>query len=73
MMVSTESTLQYKKSSKQLNRPKQERTQKRMEQVIRATEELLLQVGIEKISIPEVAIASEVPRASIYQFFPNQI
>ncbi|WP_227591226.1 TetR/AcrR family transcriptional regulator [Acinetobacter shaoyimingii] len=72
MMVSTESTLQYKKSSKQLNRPKQERTQKRMEQVIRATEELLLQVGIEKISIPEVAIASEVPRASIYQFFPTK-
>ncbi|NHB58031.1 TetR/AcrR family transcriptional regulator [Acinetobacter shaoyimingii] len=71
-MVSTESTLQYKKSSKQLNRPKQERTQKRMEQVIRATEELLLQVGIEKISIPEVAIASEVPRASIYQFFPTK-
>lgn len=72
MMVSTESTLQYKKSSKQLNRPKQERTQKRMEQVIRATEQLLLQVGIEKISIPEVAIASEVPRASIYQFFPTK-
>ena len=72
MMVPFESTLQYKKSSKQLNRPKQERTQKRMEQVIHATEELLLQVGIEKISIPEVAIASGVPRASIYQFFPSK-
>lgn len=72
MMVPFESTLQYKKSSKQLHRPKQERTQKRMDQVIRATEELLLNVGIEKISIPEVAIASGVPRASIYQFFPTK-
>ena len=72
MMVPFESTVQYKKTSKQLNRPKQERTQKRMGQVIVATEELLLKVGIEKISIPEVAITADVPRASIYQFFPTK-
>lgn len=72
MMVQTQSTAESKKMSKQLNQPKQERTQKRMEQVLKSTEELLLTVGLEKISIPEVANASGVPRASIYQFFPTK-
>ena len=72
MMLQTQSTAESKKTSKPLNQPKQERTQKRMEQVLKSTEELLLTVGLEKISIPEVANASGVPRASIYQFFPTK-
>lgn len=72
MMVQTQSTAVSKKMGKQLNQPKQERTQKRMEQVLKSTEELLLTIGLEKISIPEVANASGVPRASIYQFFPTK-
>lgn len=58
--------------TKKVNVPKQERTQKRMEKVIATTQELLLAVGIEKISIPEIANASGVPRTSIYQFFPSK-
>ncbi|RKG39816.1 TetR/AcrR family transcriptional regulator [Acinetobacter rongchengensis] len=61
-----------KKMTKKVNVPKQERTQKRMEKVIATTQELLLAVGIEKISIPEIANASGVPRTSIYQFFPSK-
>ncbi len=56
---------------KQLNQPKQERTQKRMEKVVQTTEHMLLTQGIEAISIPEVAKQSGVPRTSIYQFFPS--
>lgn len=60
--------------SKLLNQPKQERSQKRMDQVVLTTEKMLLEIGIEKISIPEIAKESGVPRASIYQFFrPNMI
>lgn len=61
-----------KKAVKKVSQPKQERTQKRMEQVIVSTQELLLAIGIEKISIPEIANASGVPRTSIYQFFPTK-
>ena len=59
-------------TKKVINQPKQERTQKRMEKVIATTQELLLTIGIEKISIPEIANASGVPRTSIYQFFPSK-
>ncbi|MEG0483446.1 TetR/AcrR family transcriptional regulator [Acinetobacter piscicola] len=61
-----------KKMTKKVNQPKQERTQKRMEKVIATTQELLLTIGIEQISIPEIANASGVPRTSIYQFFPSK-
>lgn len=58
--------------SKPLNQPKQERSQKRMDQVILTTEKMLLDLGVEKISIPEIAKQAGVPRASIYQFFPTK-
>lgn len=58
--------------SKLLNQPKQERSQKRMDQVVETTEKLLITMGLEKISIPEIAKESGVPRASIYQFFPTK-
>ena len=64
--------MQRKMTKKAINQPKQERTQKRMEKVIATTQELLLTIGIEKISIPEIANASAVPRTSIYQFFPSK-
>ena len=71
-MVKIQATIEYKKMSKILNQPKQERSQKRMDQVILTTEKMLLDIGIEKISIPEIAKQSGVPRASIYQFFPSK-
>lgn len=71
-MIKIKSTSVLKKMTKRVTKPKQERTQKRMERVLKTTEELLLAVGIEKISIPEIANASGVPRTSIYQFFPSK-
>ena len=71
-MIKIKSTSVLKKMTKRVTKPKQERTQKRMEKVLKTTEELLLAVGIEKISIPEIANASGVPRTSIYQFFPSK-
>lgn len=71
-MVKIQSIATLKKMTKTLNQPKQERTQKRMDKVIRTTQEMLIIQGVEAISIPEVAKVSGVPRTSIYQFFPTK-
>lgn len=52
--------------------PLQERSQQRMALVLATTERLLEKAGPEETSIPEIAKASGVPRASIYQFFPDK-
>jgi AcrR family transcriptional regulator len=52
--------------------PVQERSQQRVAQIIQAAESLLLKLGPEETSIPEIAKLSGIPRASIYQFFPNK-
>ncbi|MDV6236698.1 TetR/AcrR family transcriptional regulator [Leptospira ellisii] len=40
--------------------------------VLDAAERLLVELGPEETSIPEIAKISGVPRASIYQFFPDK-
>ncbi len=52
--------------------PVQERSQQRVAQIIAAAEHLLIRVGPEETSIPEIAKLTGIPRASIYQFFPNK-
>ncbi|MDM1246030.1 TetR/AcrR family transcriptional regulator [Acinetobacter sichuanensis] len=71
-MIKAQATSVLKKIRKKTAQPKQERTQKRMQMVIQTTQELLLAVGIERISIPEIANAVGIPRTSIYQFFPTK-
>lgn len=71
-MIKVQATSVLKKIRKKTAQPKQERTQKRMQMVIQTTQELLLAVGIERISIPEIANAAGIPRTSIYQFFPTK-
>ena len=53
-------------------RPAQLRTQERVARAIAAAEVLLIERGPEEVSIPDVAEASGVPRASLYQFFANK-
>lgn len=53
-------------------RPQQERSQTRMAKVLEAAEQLLQEVGPDAASIPEISKLSGVPRASIYQFFPDK-
>ncbi|TGK56266.1 TetR/AcrR family transcriptional regulator [Leptospira wolffii] len=52
--------------------PLQERSQQRMALVLSSAEKILEKIGPEEASIPEIAKASGVPRASIYQFFPDK-
>ena len=55
-----------------LRKPSQARTQERVARAIAAAEKLLLEVGPEDVSIPDIAEASGVPRASLYQFYANK-
>ncbi|WP_180970388.1 TetR/AcrR family transcriptional regulator [Burkholderia sp. WAC0059] len=52
--------------------PAQARSQSRMARALDTATELLLEAGPEKTSIPEIAKRSGVPRASIYQYFPDK-
>lgn len=52
--------------------PQQERSQTRITKVLEAAEQLLSEVGPDAASIPEISKLSGVPRASIYQFFPDK-
>ncbi len=52
--------------------PMQERSQLRVAQALETAEKLLQKLGPEETSIPEIALASGIPRASLYQFFPNK-
>lgn len=71
-MIEPESIFEHQKKIDSLRGPQQQRTQKRMEQVIETTRELLVTMGVEEISIPEISKQSGVPRTSIYQYFPNK-
>ncbi|TGL96304.1 TetR/AcrR family transcriptional regulator [Leptospira barantonii] len=52
--------------------PLQERSQARVALVLETAEKMLAKLGPEETSIPEIAKKSGVPRASIYQFFPDK-
>lgn len=53
-------------------RPAQARTQDRVARAMTAAEKLLIERGPEEVSIPDIAEASGVPRASLYQFYANK-
>ncbi len=59
-------------NEKGARRPVQERSLERITRVIEAAERMLEELGPEKTSIPALAEISEVPRASIYPFFPDK-
>lgn len=55
-----------------LRKPSQARTLERVNRAIAAAERLILERGPEEVSIPDIAEASGVPRASLYQFYANK-
>ena len=55
-----------------LRKPVQARTQERVARALQTAEQLLLTGNPEEISIPDIAEASGVPRASLYQFYANK-
>ena len=52
--------------------PTQARSRERIDAVLAKTEEMLVRIGPDAISIPEIAAAAGVPRATIYQYFPDK-
>lgn len=55
-----------------LRMPTQQRSQQRVESALAVAEQMVKEFGPEQLSIPEVAKAANVPRASLYQFFPDK-
>jgi AcrR family transcriptional regulator len=52
--------------------PVQERSQQRVAAVLAVAEQMIVARGPEATSIPDIAVEADVPRASIYQFFPTK-
>ena len=52
--------------------PAQARSQERVDAALAAAEQLVAAAGPEQASIPEIAKAAGIPRASLYQFFPDK-
>jgi AcrR family transcriptional regulator len=53
-------------------RPTQERSQKKFDQLLRVSRELLLEVGFESFTCEEVAHRADLPIGTLYQFFANK-
>jgi len=53
-------------------RPTQERSQKKFDQLLAVSRELLLQVGFESFTCEEVAHRAGLPIGTLYQFFQNK-
>ena len=52
--------------------PRQLRSQQKVAAIVEAAEAMIVSVGPEAVSIPELARVSGILRASIYQFFPDK-
>lgn len=59
-------------SRRQPRGPVQARSQRRIEAAILVAEKLLVELGPDRTSIPEIAARAEVPRTTIYQYFPDK-
>lgn len=51
--------------------PVQERGKVRFNAIVAATEELVMELGIDQVSVHKVAKKAQVPAASVYQYFPS--
>jgi AcrR family transcriptional regulator len=52
--------------------PAQERSKERVERILRATAELLVEYGVGLVTTARIAERAEVPIGSVYQYFPNK-
>ena len=51
--------------------PVQERGKQKFNAIVAATEELVVELGIDNVSVHKVAKKAQVPAASVYQYFPS--
>ena len=56
-----------------MNPPKQSRTHRRVMQVIQTAEKLLVKMGLESISIPEIANASNISKSEYLSVLSDKI
>lgn len=54
------------------NSPKQERAAQRLEEILKATEELVIEMPIEEITPTLIAKRAGITRTSLYHFFPSK-
>ena len=54
-------------------KPRQERSRDRVERILDATAELLVDTPIDKITTAAIAETAGVPIGSVYQYFPNKL
>jgi len=52
--------------------PVQDRSRKRVEEILRAAERLVVRCGVEALTTRAVATAAQVPVASVYQYFADR-
>ena len=57
--------------TKMQNIPKQKRSKLRIQKIIEAAEKILLEEGIDNITIARIADVSGLKRTSTYKFFPT--
>jgi len=60
------------KLNSEIRVPVQKRSRDKFEKTLQAAETLILKVGLENTSIPEIAKIISTPRATIYQYFPDK-
>ncbi|MGZ5402652.1 MAG: TetR/AcrR family transcriptional regulator, partial [Aeromicrobium sp.] len=53
-------------------RPTQERSQRKFDQLLQVSRELLIEVGFESFTCEEVAHRAGLPIGTLYQFFQNK-
>jgi AcrR family transcriptional regulator len=61
-----------KGDSSSRRKPSQERSKERMEKILAATEACILKVGAANLKISDIAAASGMANASVYQYFRNR-
>jgi AcrR family transcriptional regulator len=54
-------------------RPSQERSRDRVERILEATSQLLVDTPVDKITTAAIAETAGVPIGSVYQYFPNKL
>lgn len=61
-----------KGDSSSRRKPSQDRSKERMEKILAATEACILEVGAANLKISDIAAASGMANASVYQYFSNR-
>lgn len=61
-----------KGDSSSRRKPSQDRSKERMEKILAATEACILEVGATNLKISDIAAASGMANASVYQYFSNR-